>query len=105
MEWLIGIAVVGFLYYRFIIVKSGNLKFWKAAHANPEAAYAFFKQNSCFVVFDSEPPGGYKSNLPSGDWDGPFKFPIPSQYKVVIVYGRSPEYQAAQEDFIRSVQK
>ncbi|MEQ1484111.1 hypothetical protein [Methyloglobulus sp.] len=103
MEWLISIAVVGFLYYHFILAKSGNLKFWKVANAHPEETYVFFKQNSCFAVFDSEPPGGYRANLPSGEWDGPFKFPVPSQNKVVTIYGRSPEYQTAQENFIRSI--
>lgn len=103
MEWLIGIAVVGFLYYHFVWSKLGNLKFWKLANAHPEEAYSFFKNNSCFVVFDSEPPGGYKANLPSGRWDGPFKLPVPSQNRVVTIYGRSPEYLAAQENFIASI--
>lgn len=59
MEWLIGIAIVSFLYYRFVLVKGGNLKFWKVVHAYPEETYALFKSNPAFVVFDSEPPGGY----------------------------------------------
>ena len=103
MEWLIGIAIVGFLYYHFVLVKSGNLKFWKVAHAYPEEAYAFFKRNDCFVVFDCKPPGGYKTNLPPGNWDGPFKLQVPSQNRVVTIYGRSPEYQAAQENFIGNI--
>ena len=103
MEWLIGIAVIGFLYYHFVFVKSGNLKFWKVANAHPEEAYAFFKQNSCFMVFESEPPGRYRANLPTGKWDGPFKLPVSSQNCVVKIYGRSPEYQAAQENFIGSI--
>jgi|LQYC01.1.fsa_nt_gi hypothetical protein len=103
MEWLIGIVIVGFLYYRFVIVKGGNLKFWKIVNGHPEEAYYFFKGNDCFMVFDSEPPGGYRANLPPGEWDGPFKLPVPSKNSVVTIYGRSPEYQTAQEDFIRSI--
>ncbi|NGZ10449.1 MAG: hypothetical protein CV088_13850 [Nitrospira sp. LK70] len=103
MEWLIGFVVVGFLYYRFVLVKSGNLKFWKVAQANPEKAYAFFKRNPCFVVFESEPPGGCRANLPPGEWVGPFKLPVPSRNRVVMIFGRLPEYEAAQEKFIRSV--
>jgi hypothetical protein len=102
MEWIIGIAVVAYLYYRFVLVKSGNLKFWKVAQANPEEAYAFFKHNSCFVIFEREPPGGYKANLPSGEWVGPFKFPVPSQDRVLTIYGHYPEYQIAQNNFLRS---
>jgi hypothetical protein len=101
MEWLIGVAVVGFLYYRFVLVKGGNLKFWKVAQVNPEEAYAFFKGNPCFVVFESEPPEGYRANLPYGKWHGPFKLPVPSQNRVVTIFGRSPEYLATQDNFLR----
>lgn len=103
MEWLIGIVVVGFLFYRFVVVKSGNLKFWKVVQANPEEAYAFFKCNPCFVIFESEPPGGYRANLPAGDWVGPFKLPVPSQNRTVTIFGRSSELEAVQEQFIESI--
>jgi hypothetical protein len=105
LKWLIGIAIVGFLYYYFVLVKSGNLKFWKAANSHLEEAYVFFKQNPCFVIFDSEPPDGYMANLPAGKWDGPFKFPVPAENKVVTIYGRSPEYLTAQENFVRNVRE
>jgi hypothetical protein len=103
MEWLIGIILIGFLYYRFVLVKGGNLKFWKIVNANPDKAYSFFMSKNCFVVFDSEPPGGYRANLPPGDWDGPFKLAVPSQNRVVTIFGRLPDYQAAQENFIGSI--
>ncbi len=89
---------------RFVLVKGGNLKFWKVVNAHPEKAYSFFKANDCFVVFESEPPGGYRASLPAGEWDGPFKLPVPSKGRVVTIYGRVPEYQNAQENFIRNVQ-
>lgn len=104
MEWLIFTAIVGFLYYRFVLVKGGNLKFWGVVKDHPEEAYLFFKRNRCFMVFDSEPPGGYRAHLPTGDWDGPFKFLVPSQNMVVTIYGRLPEYQTAQDDFIKNIQ-
>jgi len=103
MKWLIGIAIVGFLFYRFVLVKSGNLKFWKVANSHPEDAYVFFKHNDCFVVFDSDPPGGCRANLLSGEWDGPFRLQVPSKDRVVTIYGRVPEYQSAQDNFIRSI--
>jgi hypothetical protein len=105
MEWLIGIAIVGFLYYRFVIVKGGNIKFWKVAHANSEETYAFFKSNPAFVVFDTEPAGGYRANLPSGEWDGPFKLPVESQKRVIVIYGRSPDYQVAQDKYIGGINR
>lgn len=102
MKWLTGIAILGLLCYRFFLVKGGNLKFWKMAHAYPEENYAFFKDNSAFVVFDRKPPGGYRANLPRGEWDVPFKLPVPSENRVVTIYGCSPEYQVAQAKFLRS---
>ena len=104
-KWLIIIVIAviaGFLYYRFILVKHGNLKFWKFVNAHPEEAYSFFMDNDAFVIFDNKPIDGYKANLPSGDWDGPFKIYVPSKYKVVTIYGRHPEFQIAQKDFMRS---
>lgn len=103
MEWLIGIIIFAFLFYHFIMVKNGNLDFWKIANANPEEAYLFFEKSPHFVTFDTKPNGGYKSNLPPGNWEGPFKLPVPSQGKLVTIYGHSPEYQAAQNDFIRNI--
>lgn len=103
MKWIMGIAIVGFLFYYSVIVKYGNLKFWKVANDHPEEAYVFFDQNTCFIIYNSEPSGDYKANLPPGVWHGPFKFPVPSQSRVVIIYGRSHEYQTAQEIFVRSL--
>lgn len=103
MEWLIIIVIAGFLYYRFVLVKGGNLKFWKFAKAHPEEAYSFFMGNDAFVVFDSIPLEGFKANSPLGEWDGPFKLYVPSINKFVTIYGRHPGYQTAQEDFMRSL--
>jgi len=102
MKWLIFIVVAGFLYYRFVLVKSGNLKFWKFAKAHPEEAYSFFISNDAFVAFEDKPTDGYKANLPSGEWDGPFKLHVPSVNKFVTIYGRPPEYQNEQKNFMRS---
>lgn len=104
MEWVVAAVIVGFLFYHFVMVKSGNLTFWKIANAHPEKAYSFFKDNDCFRVFDSEPPGGYRASLPLGKWEGPFKLPIPAKGQVVTIYGRTPEYQNAQESFVKRFQ-
>lgn len=100
MGWLIGVVIVGFLYYHFILVKHGNIKFWKIVSDHPEEAYVFCRASDCFAIFDSKPLGGYRMNLPAGKWDGPFRMSIPSKSEVVIMYGRSSDYEAAQEEFI-----
>ncbi|MEN6318520.1 MAG: hypothetical protein ABFD82_07160 [Syntrophaceae bacterium] len=101
MEWLIGAVIIGYLFYRFFFVKMGNLNFWKIVNNHADEAYYFFMSNECFVVFDSEPSGGYRASLPAGEWDGPFKLAVPSKGRVVTIYGRNPDYVKAQENFVR----
>lgn len=103
MKWIIIIVVAGFLYYLFVLVKYGNIKFWKVAKSHPEEAYSFFTENDSFLVFDSKPPDGYRANLPPGKWDGPFRLHVPSRNNFIAIYGRSPEYRIAQEDFIKTL--
>jgi len=50
MEWLIVIAAAGLAYYRLILVKRGNLKFWRMAKSHPRETYSFFLQNDASVV-------------------------------------------------------
>jgi hypothetical protein len=102
MKWIVIIVVAGFLYYYFVLVKHGKLKFWKFAKNHPEDAYSFFIRDDSFVVFDSKPPGGYRANLPSGEWDGPFRLHVPSKNRIIIIFGRVPEYLSAQEKFRRT---
>ena len=103
MKWFVIIIIAGFLFYRSVIVKSGNLKFWKLAKEHPDRAYAFFEDNDAFVVFIDKPEGGYKSNLSHGEWDGPFKLHVPSINQFITIYGRVPEYKTAQQNFMRSI--
>ncbi len=103
MKWVFIVALIVFLYWS-IIVKAGNRKFWKIANSNPEDAYRFFDSSHYFTVFIDKPSGGYRNALPDGDWDGPFKMYVPSIGKSVTIYGQVPEYEAEQEEFLRSVQ-
>lgn len=102
MKWIIIIIIAGFLYYRFVLVKCGKLKFWKLAKNDPELVYSFFTSDDSFVVFDNKPSDGYRANLPSGEWDGPFRLYVPSKNTFVTIFGRVPEYQIAQEKFLRT---
>jgi hypothetical protein len=56
MELLIGIVIVLFLYYHFVLSKNGKLDFWKVAQARPELAYSFFSLSPAFIVFENEMP-------------------------------------------------
>ena len=103
MEWLILIFVAGWAFYYFVMSKGGNLNFWSLANKNQEFAYLFFKMNDCFIIFENEPPGGCRANLPAGTWDGPFKLFVPSVGKAITIYGRAPDYLQMQDGFIKSL--
>lgn len=104
MKWIAIIGVLAFLFYRIVMVKEGNLSFWKVANSNPDEAYLFFEASAHFTVFIDKPSGGYRNALSDGDWDGPFKMYVPSIGKSVTIYGQAPMYEAEQEEFLRSLQ-
>jgi len=80
--------------------KGRKRKFWKFAKDHPEVAYYFFKGEDCFMVFDYKPQNGYRPNLSSGEWDGPFRLHMPSRGCTLNIYGQSPYYQIALENFM-----
>lgn len=90
------------LYY-FIILKPGKLNFWKWVARNPDEALDFFQNKDCWVIFYKEPIEGYKSALPVGNWDGPFRICVPKLGGIVVViYGRSPDYINDQDTFMKT---
>jgi len=103
MKWLIllfsAVIAIGSC-FRFIPGKGGRHKFWEFAKSHPEVAYYFFKGEDCFMVFDYTPQNGNQPDLPSGEWEGPFKLPVPSRRCTLTIYGRSPYYHNAMQNFI-----
>jgi len=103
MKWILIIGVLAFFFYRIVMVKEGNLDFWKIANSNPDVAFKFFESNAHFTVFLEKPSGGYRNNLPEGEWAGPFKLYVPSIQKSVTIYGSVPDYENEEEEFLRSL--
>lgn len=108
MAWLIGIAVVILvlvvapLLLRGVAT-TGNLEFWRLAATYPEDSMAMFAEQDCWQVFDEEPPGGYRSALPPGDWVGPFVVPLGMESNTrIVVFGHAPEYEESQRAFVRT---
>lgn len=100
MQWIIIFAILAITYY-FVILKPGRPDFWKVAGKHPDEAFGMFQKQDCWHVFFEKPEGGYKRTLPPGEWDGPFLLAIPELGgRVVKVYGRVPEYEKAQQDFM-----
>jgi hypothetical protein len=100
MQWIV-IAVILIVAYYFVILKPGRLDFWKVASNHPDDVYEMFQQQDCWLVFVEKPEGGYKNELPDGEWDGPFNLAIPKLGgRLITVYGRVPDYEAAQQQFM-----
>jgi len=104
MKWII-IIVVLIILFCFRLIRRGNLDFWKVVAKHPDDAYDFFRQRDCCKVFLDKPVGGYKSALPSGDWDGPFRLAVPKlEGKIVTIFCRRSDYQKAQQEFLQHIQ-
>lgn len=103
MQWIFLVVALVVIYY-FVILKPGRLDFWKLASKYPDHAFDLFQQQDCWHVFLEKPESGYKSEILSGEWDGPFMLAIPKLGdKVITVYGKIPEYQKSQQEFIDSM--
>lgn len=103
MQWILLVVILIVVYY-LVILKPGRLDFWKVASKHPDDVFEMFQQQDCWSVFLEKPEGGYKSELPPGEWDGPFMFVVPKLGgKRIIVYGKVPEYQKAQQEFTDNI--
>lgn len=103
MEWAIGFAIFAFLFYKFVLAKSGNLNFWKIVARHPDEFYLFIKDNPSFFVFEGESSARLRAKLPSGEWEGPFKLAVPSRNIVITFFGLMPGYKTEQAKFLESI--
>ncbi len=86
---IVTIVVLGTLYY-FVILRNGNLSFWKKAAKNPDLVYEHFSQDDAWVIDD-----GGKAIDKTG-LDGPFLLYVPSIGKTIKFYGRVGMYEQSQ---------
>jgi len=100
MQWIllvVGIIIAWYIFMR----KHGNLGFWKVASKYPYAAHEMFQEQDCWHVF-REPKGGYRASLPPGEWVGPFRLFLPmTGNRPVTIFGKFPEFEEAQKQFVR----
>jgi hypothetical protein len=103
MKWVVGIAILLIICY-LSLKRRGSLDFWKIVAKYPDYAYDFFQMGDCWLIFNEKPATGYKSEFPDGEWDGPFLLRVPKLGgRMVTVFGRVPDYQLAQEQFLREL--
>ena len=102
MQWVLLVVAIIVVFY-FLILKPGRLDFWKIAKKRPDDVYDMFQKQDYWHIFLEKPQGGYKSELPPGEWDGPFWLVVPSLGGTrITIYGKSPEYEKAQQEFVDS---
>ena len=91
MYFIVSVIILGVLYYYFVIVKNGNLAFWKKAAKNPDFVYKQLSEDDSWLVDD----GGTK--IDKGIYDGPFLLYVPSIGKTIKFYGKIGKYEDSQK--------
>ena len=99
MEWLIGIGLVIYAYYK-IIVKAGNLNAWKLIKAYKDSAFQLFISNPARHVCKTNSD----KTIDMKNWDSPFWIWTPDG-RNVKVYGKIGEYEKTLDEFIKTYGK
>lgn len=88
---IIFIVVLAVLYYHFVIVKNGNLSFWKKVAKNPDFFYPQLLKDDAWIVDDGT------SKIEKHRLNGPFLFYVPSLSRTIKFYGKVGKYEASQK--------
>ncbi|PIQ91481.1 MAG: hypothetical protein COV70_03475 [Parcubacteria group bacterium CG11_big_fil_rev_8_21_14_0_20_39_22] len=95
---IITIAILGTLHY-VVILRNGNLKFWKKASKNPDFVYEQFLSDNAWVIGDGN------GNIDKTGLDGPFLLYVPKIGKTVKFYGRVGVYEESQNRIEKELSK
>lgn len=91
MYIIISIIILAVLFYYFVMVKNGNLSFWKKAAKNPDFVYEQLLKDNAWVVDDDI------NKKDKNKYDGPFLLYVPSIGRTVKLYGESGKYEDSQK--------
>ncbi len=91
MDIIIVIIIVASLFYYFVMVKKGNLSFWKKAAKNPDFVYEQLIEDSAWIIDDET------TKIDKGKFDGPFFLYVPSMGKTIKFYGEIGKYEDSQK--------
>lgn len=86
---IITIIILGVLYY-VVILRNGNLSFWKKVAKNPNFVYEQFSQDDAWVIEDGT------TKIDKVGLDGPFLLYVPSLAKTIKFYGKVGKYEESQ---------
>lgn len=88
--WVIGILFLLGVFY-FVVVKKGNLSFWRKAAKNPDLVFKLLSEDDAWVIGDEN------KDLVDTKLDGPFLLYVPTVGKTVKFYGKAGEYEESQK--------
>lgn len=91
MYIIILVIILAVLYYYFVMVKHGNLSFWKKAAKNPDFFYEQLLKDDVWLVDDGV------TKIDKGRYDGPFLLYVPSIGKTIKFYGEVGKYEDSQK--------
>jgi hypothetical protein len=91
MYIIVAIIILVALYYYFVMVKHGNLAFWKKAGKNPDFVYEQLSKDDAWLIDDGS------VQIDKSGYDGPFMLYVPSLGKTIKFYGKVGQYEDSQK--------
>lgn len=76
----------------FILMRKGNLRFWKIVNLDPDEFYNFIKDNDAWRLSDKDP---------EVELDGPYRLYVPSLGKQIKIYGVIGMFEDSQTEYIK----
>ncbi len=87
---ILTIVVLAILYY-VVILRNGNLSFWKKAVKHPNFVYEQFLKDDAWIIDVGN------NKMDKAGLDGPFLLYIPSVGKTIKFYGKVGKYEDSQK--------
>lgn len=99
MEIIIFIIILAVIFYFVVIVKLGNLSFWKKAAKKPDFVYEHLLKDDAWIIDD----GTSNIHIDKNKFDGPFLLYVPSVGKTIKFYGEIGKYEDSQKRIEREL--
>ena len=91
MYIIIFVVILVALFYYFVIVKNGNLSFWKKASKNPDFVYKQLLEDDAWIIYDGE------TDIDKEKYEGPFMLYVPNVGTTIKFYGEIGKYEDSQK--------
>lgn len=91
MYIIIFIIILITLFCYFVMIKKGNLSFWKKAAKNPDFVYEQLLKSDAWIIDDGT------TKIDKEKFAGPFLLYVPSIGKTIKFYGEIGKYENNQE--------